>query len=399
MANAPSSIHSRVSPLEAERPASEDFRRGRARRVRRLLLVVPSILLLAHLFLYGTWIEFHPSLRPVARTTLLILVPVAALSFVAASLLAWRSFHWTVRIFYTITAVWVGLVNGCLFAACFCWIALGPEKLAGLRLPYPLIADAFFAAALLVGLCGVVNAAVIRVNRVTVGLPNLPGEWCGRVAALVSDMHLGQIRNLGFMRRVVARLNQLRPDIVFIAGDLYDGTAIDAPAAAQPWSALSAPLGAFFVTGNHEEFTHRAKFLDAIAAAGVRVVNNEKIDVQGLQIVGVHFREAANPGHFRAILRNAAISPERASILLVHAPNRLAIAEEAGISLQMSGHTHGGQFPPGTWIVSRIYGPFVHGLHRFGNLLVYTNWGIGTWGPPLRLGTNPEITLFTFEQR
>src|SRR6202030_4782048 len=130
-----------------------------------------------------------------------------------------------------------------------------------------------------------------RVTRVTIKLPNLPSAWRGRVAALVSDTHLGHVRNIGFMRRVVARLNQLRPDAVFIAGDMYDGTLVDARALAEPWRALSVPRGAFFITGNHEEFTNRAKYLDAVSKAGVRVLNNEKVDLAGLQLVGVHYRE------------------------------------------------------------------------------------------------------------
>ncbi|MGB6545773.1 MAG: hypothetical protein WBE97_09125, partial [Candidatus Acidiferrales bacterium] len=86
-----------------------------------------------------------------------------------------------------------------------------------------------------------------------------------------------------------------------------------------------------------------------------------------------------------------------ASVLLLHAPDRLAIAAEEGISLQLSGHTHGGQFLPWTWVTSRIYGKYVHGLQRLGELTIFTTWGAGTWGPPLRVGTKPEIVLITFE--
>jgi uncharacterized protein len=178
---------------------------------------------------------------------------------------------------------------------------------------------------------------------------------------------------------------------------MYDGTRANVGALAEPWSTLSVPLGAFFVTGNHEEFTSRDKYLQAISKAGVRVLNNEKIELEGLQIIGVHYREFVDPEQFRTILRGASIAPERPSVLLVHAPHGLAIAEEAGISLQLCGHTHGGQFPPASWIASRVYGAYVHGLHRFGRLLVFTSWGVGTWGPPLRVGTNPEIVLITFE--
>jgi hypothetical protein len=116
-----------------------------------------------------------------------------------------------------------------------------------------------------------------------------------------------------------------------------------------------------------------------------------------LQIVGAHFRESTNDERLRTVLRGAALDRDRASILLTHAPDRLKIAEEEGISLQLSGHTHGGQFFPFTWITSRLYGKFVYGLQRLGNLLVYTSYGAGTWGPPLRVGTTPEIVLIQFE--
>ena len=129
----------------------------------------------------------------------------------------------------------------------------------------------------------------------------------------------------------------------------------------------------------------------------MRVLKNEKIMVDGLQVVGVLYRDSTDAAHFRSILQQAGVDRERASVLLLHAPDRLAIAEEEGISLQLSGHTHGGQFLPWTWVTSRIYGAYVHGLQRFGKLAIFTTWGAGTWGPPLRVGTKPEIVLIRFE--
>ena len=174
---------------------------------------------------------------------------------------------------------------------------------------------------------GVVNAAWTRVKRVTVKLPNLPAAWRGRVAALVSDTHLGHVRGYRFMRRIVQMLIRLRPDIVFIAGDMYDGTAAKVDELASPWTELAAPLGAYFVTGNHEEFSDPAKYLQAVKQAGVRVLNNEKVVIDGLQIVGAHFRESTNDERLRTVLRGAALDRDRASILLTHAPDRLKIAE------------------------------------------------------------------------
>jgi hypothetical protein len=254
-----------------------------------------------------------------------------------------------------------------------------------------------FGLGLFAGVAAIVNAAWTRVVRVTVKLPNLPAAWRGRTAALVSDLHLGHVRNAGFLRRIVRKLSQLHPDVLFIPGDLYDGTAVDLARLAKPWAEFSAPLGAYFVTGNHEQFSSPSKYLDAVRQSGIRVLENEKIILDGLQIVGVHYHDSTNVERFRSILRQVDLDRNVASILLVHNPNRLPVAAEAAISLQLSGHTHRGQYFPFTAVVSRIYGKYAYGLNRFGDLAVYTSCGAGTWGPPMRLGSNPEIVLIQFE--
>jgi uncharacterized protein len=160
---------------------------------------------------------------------------------------------------------------------------------------------------------------------------------------------------------------------------------------------LNAPLGAYFVAGNHEEFTDPAKYLDAVRGAGIRVLHNEKVIIDGMQFVGVDYRASARPRRFESILRDAALDSNRASILLSHAPHQLEVAERAGVSLQLSGHTHRGQMIPFRWMVERIFGPYAYGLHRFGKMMVYTSCGAGTWGPPLRVGTDPEIVLIVFD--
>jgi uncharacterized protein len=195
----------------------------------------------------------------------------------------------------------------------------------------------------------------------------------------------------------VVKILREAPDAIFIAGDLYDGTAIDAGRAAEPLSKLTAPHGVYFVAGNHEQFGDDSKYLNAIAAAGVRVLSNEKVEVDGLQIVGVPYRNAVENEHFRSVLRGVHLDRNRASILLTHAPNNPEIAEAAGVTLQLSGHTHLGQFIPWSWMARRIYRQFVYGLSRIGKMQVFTSSGAGTWGPPLRLGSNPEIVVLQFE--
>jgi predicted MPP superfamily phosphohydrolase len=361
------------------------------------ILVFQSVQFLAHWFLYETWTSFWGSFPSPALLTLQVCVAFLSVSFVSASLLSFRFSNILVRLFYTLAATWLGTLVYFVLAACACWLLYPVALLAGAHATQSPLAVALFSLAAGVCLYGIVNAAWTRVHHITIGLPNLPEAWHGRTAALVSDTHLGHVRNRRFLQRVVEILTRLQPDIVFIAGDVYDGTRVDADRLAEPWSQLSAPLGAYFVAGNHEEFTSRAKYLTALQKHGIRVLNNEKATVDGLQIVGMHYSESADAGRFRSILQAAALDRSRASVLLCHAPHHLDIAEQQGISLQLSGHTHGGQFFPFTRIVTRIYGRYVHGLQRFGNLMVYVTWGAGTWGPPLRVGTKPEIVLLHFE--
>jgi predicted MPP superfamily phosphohydrolase len=153
----------------------------------------------------------------------------------------------------------------------------------------------------------------------------------------------------------------------------------------------------YFIAGNHEQFGDDGKYLRAVAAAGVRVLDNEKVDVDGMQIIGVPYRNATRKGHLASVLQRLRLDRDRASILLVHAPDHPEVAEAAGVSLQLSGHTHLGQFIPWSWFARRMYRQFVYGLSRIGKMQVFTSSGAGTWGPPLRSGSNPEIVMLEFQ--
>jgi uncharacterized protein len=374
------------------------------RRIAVFICVVQAILFLGHGILYATCVWFWRPLWQTAsgqdnaavwwlRGTIFVL----SVSFVAASMLAFNYYNLAVRIFYTIAAAWLGVFNFLLWAACLSWILYGAAFLAWSRMPRWPIASVLFATAAVAGVYGIINAARVRTTRITVKLPNLPAAWRGRTAGLVSDTHLGHVRNRGFIERIVAMLQRAKPDVVFIAGDLYDGTAADIDGLAEPLDKLAPPLGTYFIAGNHEEFSNHDKYFAAVRRAGVRVVTNEKVMLDGLQLIGVHYHDASHPENLRRILQTLGIDRERTSILLTHAPDHPQIAAEEGISLQLSGHTHQGQFLPYTWIVKRMYRQFAYGLSRLGEMFVYTSCGAGTWGPPVRLGTNPEIVLITFE--
>ena len=366
-------------------------------RIVVFIAVFQTLLCLGHLLLYQTWNYFWAPPDPPGISSLQLTIALLSVSFLAASLLAFRYSNIVVRWFYTASAIWLGTASFLFFAACACWVIYGFTRVAGLDLNGRELAVIAFGLAAIASAYGVFNAGWTRVKRITVQLPHLPESWRGRTAALISDLHLGHVRNVGFARRMVATIKRWKPDIVWIAGDLYDGTAVNAERAAAPLKDLNPPWGTFFVEGNHEEFSDPAKYLDAIRFAGVRVLDNEKADVDGLQILGVAYRHATHAGHFRSVLERIGVDRHRASVLLTHAPDQVAVAEAAGIGLQVSGHTHLGQFIPYTWIAARIYRQFVYGLRRIGGMLIYTSSGAGTWGPPLRLGSRPEIVLIEFQ--
>jgi len=361
------------------------------------IAVIQSVLCLTHLFLYETWTFSPVGTETAGAFWIKLAVAFLSVSFVAASLLAFRYTNAALRAFYRAAAVWLGLLTFLFAAAVSSWIIFGVARLAGVDVNFRRTVELLFGAAAVTGLYGVFNASWTRITRTTVRLANLPAAWRGRRAALISDLHLGHVRNGSFLRRMVAKILKEEPDAIFIAGDLYDGTAIDARRAAEPLSALVAPRGVYFVAGNHEQFGDDTQYLQAIAAAGVRVLSNEKVEVDGLQIVGVPYRNAVRGGQFASALDAIRLDRDRASILLTHAPDHPEIAEAAGVSLQLSGHTHVGQFIPWSWMARRIYRQFVYGLSRIGKMQVFTSSGAGTWGPPLRLGSNPEIVMLEFQ--
>lgn len=320
------------------------------------------------------------------------LLGIFSASFIAATVLGMRYYNVFTRYYYTLSAAWTGFFVYFFFASVLygMLVMFSPTAFTGLGI-------FLLVSAVCVGIYGIFNARTIRTTHVTVPLPHLPPSWKGRKALWVSDLHLGQLHGPGFAHRIVDKINTLPHDIVFIGGDLFDGTgAPDIPELIDAFSKFSAPLGVYFVTGNHEEFGASERFTDALKAHGIRVLQDEMVEIDGLQLIGVDYHNAVHPDRFREILSRLTIDTQKPSILLKHEPRDLPIAHAAGISLQMSGHTHHGQLWPLGYIARWVYKGFVYGLKSFETMQVYISSGTGTWGPPMRVGTRSEVVVFTF---
>lgn len=364
-------------------------------RIGRFTIFITTLLLL----LYITNLVVYEALASIFELTTQLQLFLLGLglgvlsgSFIVASIVGSYFYNWGTRVYYTLSAVWIGFFVYLFFASALYGIVVG---ITGVLLPQ--VGVALIGLAVAVSIYGVLHARKIYIQEVEVALQNLPAQWKGRKAVWVSDLHLGQLHGPSFAKRVVDMINALPHDIVFIGGDLYDGTgAPDIEELALPLGKCKAPLGVYYITGNHEEYGDSERFLKAIRAAGIRTLIDEMVAIDGLQLIGVDYRNASNTDAFEKILAGFSIDSGKPSILLKHEPKDLAVAEKAGISLQISGHTHRGQQWPFEYIARFVYKGYAYGLKRFKNMQVYVSSGTGTWGPPLRVRTNCEIVVFIF---
>lgn len=241
------------------------------------------------------------------------------------------------------------------------------------------------------------------VIRVSIPIRDLPTVFHGFTIAQISDLHVGPSTSLKFVERVVARTMELAPSMVALTGDIGDGDLGESYPVLKPLSKLSeAEAGAFYVPGNHEYYWDGPKWIAAFQAHGLKpLLNSHAVvarDKKSLLVAGVvdPAAEMAKRGHKPDAKEALVSSPEEAypRILLAHQPGIAAEAAALGYDLQLSGHTHAGQFFPWTLVIRHVH-EFSKGLGRKARMWVYVNQGTGSWGPPVRLGSKTEITLLT----
>jgi predicted MPP superfamily phosphohydrolase len=259
------------------------------------------------------------------------------------------------------------------------------------------------AIAAAVTLWGFVNARRrARVVSVEVPIAGLPPSLQGFTIAQISDIHVGPTIKASYLRAIVDKVNQLDADMVAVTGDLVDGSVRELGPHVAPLADLRSRHGTFFVTGNHEYYSGAHAWIAELRRLGIRVLLNEHTVLQHgaspLLVAGVadYTAHLFDPSHRSDPEAALAGAPADAlvRVLLAHQPRSADAAERAGFQLQLSGHTHGGQFFPWNFFVP-LQQPFTAGLHRLRRLWVYVSRGTGYWGPPKRVGAPSEITCLT----
>lgn len=240
-----------------------------------------------------------------------------------------------------------------------------------------------------------------RPSIVEIKIPvlDLPRALHGFSIAQISDIHVGSTIKRGFVESIVRRVNELEADLIAVTGDLVDGSVQQLAAHTAPLADLTARHGAYFVTGNHEYYSGERAWTEEIRRLGMHVLKNEHVVLKhggaclvlaGVTDISAHHFDPAQRSDPSKALRGAPIDAG-AKVLLAHQPSSAMAAADAGFDVQLSGHTHGGQFWPWNLFI-HFFQPFSSGLHRLKNLWIYTNRGTGYWGPPNRFGVPSEIT-------
>ena len=238
------------------------------------------------------------------------------------------------------------------------------------------------------------------VVEISVPIRSLPDDLEGFRIVQITDIHVGPTVKRDYVQTIVEQTNSLTPDIIAFTGDLADGSVSHLQNDVSPLADLSARYGCYFVTGNHEYYSGVDAWVQEVDRLGLTVLINEhrvlKHGTGRILLAGITDYRAEQFNRSHASNPETALSgapPCHLKILMAHQPRSIYAAAQSGFDLQISGHTHGGQFFPWGFFVAALGQPYVGDLHKYKNTWIYVSRGTGYWGPPLRLGAKSEITL------
>ncbi len=352
-----------------------------------------------HFLFYRSLVSFFEITKLQVRHFLAASVSVLAVLFLVSLFFAREKEGLASKTLYVFGSGWIAILINLMLAAFLIWIVSLILRAGGFNFSRPWLAGIIFGLALVYSAYGFWNSFNPRIKDISVNLNNLPPDWRGAKVVQLSDVHLGQIYGPAFMERMAAEVNAQDPDLILITGDLFDGMDGDLSRFIGPLKQLKAKKGIYFVTGNHETYLGVSDALRVLNEANIKVLNDQFVSLDGLQIVGISYPTqeeitGASKNTQEIISGLAGFDKNKPSILLHHAPTNVDQAKAAGISFQLSGHTHKGQIFPIDLITWAIYGKYYYGLNIEGDFSIYTTNGQGTWGPPMRTGNRPEIPVF-----
>jgi len=353
------------------------------------------VALCGHFLIFLIWRYFFGFFDPYLQIALAFIVFCGLVLIVVAPLLI----HWRDNVFsralYVVAGLWGGLMlNTSLVAALYFvlyYLNFGSvidnfvdnKYLYVVIIPLAMLLFEFY------------SARKIRVKHRTVKINNLPTYWQGKKIVHVSDVHLGPIWRQKFFDNLITIINQQQADLVFITGDLFDG--MDADFSWFHVRKLKSSQGIFYAYGNHDLILGEKRISQLLAGSNIEILDDKLKEIEGLQIIGISCYYKGRLDVKKKIAELSAYDSKKPSILMYHEPKDIKEFKEAGINLQLSGHTHGGQMFPFNILAHLLYKGFASGFYKLGSFNLSVTNGAGTWGPPLRLGSFSEIVVFNLK--
>jgi uncharacterized protein len=308
-----------------------------------------------------------------------LIVVLAALFYPVAALLERTISNGFSRIFYFLAASWVGIAFFLLWG-----LIIYYTLTLFFKLPSYAAGIIIISVTIILSGYSILKAMHLEVKEIEVPIKGLKEKIH---IVQITDIHIGPVREHKFLQKVVNTCNKQNPDLVFITGDLFDGSSQIHDEIIDTLNKFSSPV--YMVTGNHDYFQGMDEVSQALKRTQINVLRNQKVQFNDLQVIGVGY--SFQSGYLERSLQNIDFIRDKPSVLLYHLPRELEAAHDVGVDLQLSGHTHNGQFFPFKYVV-KLQFPYVGGLYQYKGTTLYVSQGTGTWGPPMRLRSRCEVT-------
>ena len=304
-----------------------------------------------------------------------IILGVLSISLIVSTMIVSTYYNFFTRALYALASLWMGIVFLlCSSLIIYCIIRI-----------FWKISPKTSGKVILIGVAIITIVSIINAQMIfteTVKISEFPAKL---KAVHLTDIHTGTIHKSPFLKRMVNKINDLEPDIVFITGDLVSGNSKIRSEMFHEFERLNSPT--YFVNGNHEIYDGPEEIQNALKEVNIKTLRDEVIDFKGIQIIGLDYSQKKE--YINEVLPKLKISEDKPSIVLMHSAPKI---EYPKVNLILSGHTHGGQISPFN-LIHKIFTPYVNGLYKLEHGHIYVSPGTGTWGPPMRLGSKNEITL------
>lgn len=349
----------------------------------------------AHSFIYQTTVKYLDITDPVVKSLIISIISGLSGLFIISIILGHIINNNLIKRLYYLSAVWLGIFMNLLFLFLINRLIVVIFHTFDINVNYSLLHIIILIIALSISIYSLINAKFLRLKEISVRINELPDYWKDKKVVFISDVHLGAIYGKSFLGRLIEKIKKIKPELIIIGGDLFDGTKGDYEDFTDQLNSLNSTNEVLMIIGNHESYMHENILTAITNNLKFKMLDNSVLNVHGLQIGGLNPYSVDRKKNLKKFADS--INSKLPLILINHEPSNISFARRAGADLMLSGHTHKGQFFPFNLITRLIYRKMNYGLNKEKVFQSYTSSGAGTWGPPMRNFSNSEIVVIKLE--